>query len=435
MKRVHSGTGRARRGQIMVLFAMMVPTVLAFMGLSLDVGRYYHIKRRMQTAADAGAMGGAHELWRRNFDLITPAAKGDSGLNGFKDGSNSVTVIVNRPPATGARAGDASFVEVIVEQPVPSIMLRYFGPESATVRARGVAGMVAWGDGCVLALDPLRKGALTVAGTATLTSSCGVMVNSIDDRALTVNGGGCIYATGGSGIGVTGSYISNGSANCTYPPPTADTPPALNPLAYMAKPVALAGTPTFNNKTLTSGGSRTDEPFIELLPGIYTGGIKIAGANVTFLPGTYIMDGGGFEVTGNSIINGDGVTFFSTKFASGGGGGGGAPLQCGEIHIGGDVTATLSAPSEGPYAGMLFWMDNNCPYKTPGSEIVGTSASKLVGALYFPTTPLKYAGTSQSDGWTIIVAQTIDIVGTSDVNNDYAGSTVPVPLRKVTLVE
>ena len=50
------------RGQVVMLTVLVFPVLLGFTGLALDAGYIYHVKRRMQTAADAGALGGAKEL-------------------------------------------------------------------------------------------------------------------------------------------------------------------------------------------------------------------------------------------------------------------------------------------------------------------------------------------------------------------------------------
>ena len=47
-------------------------------------------------------------------------------------------------------------------------------------------------------------------------------------------------------------------------------------------------------------------------PGRYCDGLKISGADVTFSAGTYIIDGGDFDVSGTSTLIGDGVTFVLT---------------------------------------------------------------------------------------------------------------------------
>ncbi len=410
------GKKRGRSGQILPVAAILMSGMVALTGLVLDGGMIYQVKRRMQTAADAAAMGGAQELLRGNTSLVVAAARGDSSLNGFTDSVNSTTVTVNNPPLNGPRAGNSLFVEVILSRPVPTTFLRVVNRQFSTVKSRAVAGLMNYADGCVIALDPDDRGALTVAGTSTLTSGCGVMVNSIDDRALTVNGGGCIYA---DEVGVSGGWTANGSANCIQPnAPVVDTPPALDPLAYMQPPPRPL-LPTGLNFKITGGA-------VVVLPGLYIGGIEITGGDVTFLPGVYHLDGGGLKISGTPTVRGEGVLFYNTNTLGG---------QWGQFDITGGGVMDFSAPNSGPYEGMLFWNDRNAPNTNPGSTIAGNSSSRFEGAMYFPSTHVNYAGTSTAAAWNMIIANTISIVGTTTVTGNYSASTIRPPTRRATLVE
>src|SRR5882724_5342284 len=140
------------RGSILVLGALTILVITAFMGLSLDASYMYFHKRTMQTAADAGAYAGALEKMR-NTGNISAAAKNDTALNGFTDGTDNVAVTVNNPPQSGSKIGDASYVEVIVTHPQPTWFMRALRFDSVTVAARAVAGVGSTGNGCVYALN------------------------------------------------------------------------------------------------------------------------------------------------------------------------------------------------------------------------------------------------------------------------------------------
>src|ERR1039458_8396932 len=82
-----------------------------------------------------------------------------------------------------------------------------------------------------------------------------------------------------------------------------------------------------------------------LNPGTYCNGITISGATtVTFNPGTYILMGGGLNVAGASILKGSGVTLFLTQ---------GLGYKYGPLSVSGASIAPLSAPTSGPYYGIL----------------------------------------------------------------------------------
>jgi hypothetical protein len=397
---------------------ILISGLVALTGLVLDGGMIYNVKRRMQTAADAAAMGGAHELFRRNTSLIVSAARGDSSLNGFTHDVNSTTVTVNNPPLNGPRAGNNLFVEVIISRPVPTTFLRIVNRQYSTVKSRAVSGLEKYADACVIALDPDDQGALTVGGGATLTAACGVAVNSIDDQAIKLDGGGCIYS---DEVGVSGGAALNGSLNCILPNGAeGGMPPILDPLAYMNSqppprpPIALA------DKFKITGGAAV------ILPGLYTDGIEVSGGDVTFLPGVYYLDGGGLKISGGANVRGNGVMFYNTKT-------GGGPW--GEFSITGGGLMDFKAPDSGPYEGMLFWNDPAAPASNPQSNIAGNTASRFEGAMYFPSSTLNYSGTSTAAAWTMIVGNTISITGNTQVTGGYNASTISPPTRRATLVE
>src|SRR5579862_4897484 len=116
-------TRNRERGSILMLGLIAILLLFAFAGLALDASYMYFHKRTMQTAADAGAFGAALELLRGNTDT-TAAAKTDTALNGFTDGSDNVTVTVNAPPLSGSKTGNVSFVEVIISHPQPTWFMR-----------------------------------------------------------------------------------------------------------------------------------------------------------------------------------------------------------------------------------------------------------------------------------------------------------------------
>ncbi len=54
---------RDEAGTLVIIAALLFPVLLAFMGLSLDVGLIYDWKRREQRAADAAAMTFIENPW------------------------------------------------------------------------------------------------------------------------------------------------------------------------------------------------------------------------------------------------------------------------------------------------------------------------------------------------------------------------------------
>ncbi|MBR2733369.1 MAG: pilus assembly protein [Selenomonadaceae bacterium] len=51
-----------QRGQVIILYALLIPLMFLFVGIGLDLGWYYLNVSRLQNAADAAALAGATEL-------------------------------------------------------------------------------------------------------------------------------------------------------------------------------------------------------------------------------------------------------------------------------------------------------------------------------------------------------------------------------------
>lgn len=63
-----AASAAAPRGQVLVLFAVLVTVLLAFAGITIDVGRQVAERRHVQTAADAGALAGCRALIQGDSD-------------------------------------------------------------------------------------------------------------------------------------------------------------------------------------------------------------------------------------------------------------------------------------------------------------------------------------------------------------------------------
>ncbi len=140
-----------------------------------------------------------------------------------------------------------------------------------------------------------------------------------------------------------------------------------------------------------------------------------------FSPGMYIFNGGGFQVTGSPILNGNGVTFYDT----------GDYGSYKAVSIAGTATSTFYAPTDGTYKGMLFFgcllnggvCDRTLAPKNSelDNSFGGTSGSSFNGVLYFPKTNVKFAGTpGEASSNLAIIADKVNISGTVNFSGDYS---------------
>jgi Flp pilus assembly protein TadG len=399
------------RGSILMLGAVTMMALLAFAGLALDASYMYFHKRNMQTAADSGAYAGALVKLRGDTDVTTAVYK-DTGLNGFTNGANNVTVTVNSPPASGSKIGDNNFVEVTITHPQPTWFMRALSFNSITVKARAVAGLGNTGNGCVYALDPDTSNSnngFFANGTTNSTFSCGVFTNA-NFRAV---GGGCVVTPS---VNYVGDYTNQDLTGNCGPRGMVRGVPIVDPLRNKFS-IPSYSSCDHNNFKITGGITVT------ISPGTYCGGITLTGTvqNVVFSAGSYILVGGGLQVNGAVSVTGSGVTFFNTYPGT-------QSNKYGNIGLNGNGMVSFSAPTgnNDPYKGLLFYQDPRVNWSASnGSIIAGGVSSVYDGILYFPSTDVTYAGNSSSqangtDGYTMLIGYNIKIAGTAQVNSDYS---------------
>ncbi len=371
-----------------MLLAFLLPVLGGSVALSIDVGSMFQLKRRLQTAADAGAMAAAQELKRSSSDTrISAAVLADVASNGFSNGGAN-TVTVNRPPTTGAKKGNSNYVEVKVQQAAPTFFMRFLGLQTTNVSARAVAGLVAGPTACIYATT------LNLSGGSEMDLNCGVIVSGTGSGSVVNSGGSCINA---SSITLAGSS----PGGCLSPTPevnaTLDSD-QVDPLANMAAP-SYAGC-DYSSKVTVNGGSAT------LSPGVYCQGIDIKGATVTFSPGLYIVGGGLSASGGSSVLTGTGVSFYFTQSSTG--------SWVVPVNFSGGGSYSFSAMTSGALQGVVFFSDRNTPTNLKPT-VSGGGDTAFDGALYFPGLEIVYSGGSGlvRPPCTVIISSKITMSGGS----------------------
>jgi hypothetical protein len=377
-------------GQTLVLTAVAISVLLLMAGLGVDVGFLRYQKQQMQKAADAGAIAGASALaYAGNY---TGAARNDSAANGFTNGTNNISVAVNSPPTSGPNQ-TANYVEVIVSQPQPTFFMKVAGFTSVNVRARAVASAAKSADGCIYVMDPSDSQSFYVNGSVSISSACGIRINSKSGSAWVGKGGN--YSVTSTTIGIVGG-ISPGNGTIS-PTPTTGISPFSDPLSSVPAPTVASGCASPSGNTYS--------------PGTYCGGITIHGnGTYTFQPGVYTLQGGGMTVTGSPTLTGTGVLFYNT----------GTPSTYGGININGSATLNLSAPTTGPQAGILFFQNRAIPVGSAPSDIEGSEGAGYSGTLYFPTTDLVFRGTPSVNTYELIIAWNLEFKGNVALYSNYA---------------
>ena len=444
----------SERGQVAIFVVLSLTLMLATLGMVTDLGWSYYRKQAAQAAAQAAAMAAVQAALTNSGGSISCTATGvscqsatpcpttissppsnnlqngclyakDNGFVVTTGGKQNVTMEANTgAPPTTSGLNALYYVTARVSENVPQSFSAVLGNTQSTVSARATAAVLSNSTNCIYIMDPTASGALNMSGTPGLVSSCGIYINSNSGSALTGNGTPNLSA---SSIEIVGG--NGGFGGTLSPTPTTGVSPAPDPLSYVQAPDLSSMSVRSATSFSIAGWSVTI-----LQPGIYRGGISVVNGTAIFSPGTYVIEGGGLSTqNANSIITGAGVTIYNT--CSNTPGNCGSTSDYGPINIKATSTVTLTAPTAGSYAGMLFMEDRSIPRGQYSDTFGGGSTAVYTGAVYAPLSNVTFYGNSALSAYTILVCNQISMVGTTNINNNYATLPTGNPLKSMALVE
>lgn len=410
---------KAEEGTILIAFVLIIPVLMGAIGMGVDVGTWLSSQRNLQTAADAAALAGAHEIANgRSESQAETSALAAAQANGYTgaalvpvfgtDSSGNVTVTVNL-----SETAPLYFTNQLLTTPI-------------TISTSAMAGLQPGGSGpyCALTLSKTASDSVLMNGSLTVdTPNCGIAVNSDAATAWLMNGSLSVNV---GAVNLVGGYSTNGSVTFDHTSLTTDGSAVADPYASLDPPSGLA-TCTSNPcggdvecactaaqqsagcAVINGSGSHT------MLPGTYCGGQSINGSwTITMDPGTYIMDGGSFSNNGSSTINGTGgVTIIMTNS------GGASYGTYGSFDVNGSGAVNLTAPTTGDYAGIAVFQDRNAPTNSVPDTINGSAGVNITGAIYVPSETLTYNGSESGtpSDCTQLIANELVMNGSSNFGN------------------
>jgi len=399
---------RDSRGATSTLIAVSLLVLLGFAGAATETGVWFVGKRNLQGAADAAAYGAALASGGSNTVLQTEA-KATTARYGYTDGTNGVTVTVNKPPTSGRFNGNAQAVEVIISQPQKRTFSALFTSAALTLRGRAVSTIQFGAPACVLALNSGAAVDTLVNGTTNVNlNGCSLAVNSTSGTALDIVGNAVINAASAQIVGGVGG---NGTLNTTLGTETG-APPTQDP--YAGTPVPKPTGCDISDANV--GANKTRAPYdaggktVTICGGVSAG----SHGTMTFSNGTFIVDGGAFSALSGSSITFNNATVILTSSTG---------TNYPSVDIKGGATLNITAPTTGTYAGIAMMQDPKAPDNVTNSFAGGTTQN-INGVLYFPSQDIKFAGGSSTGGaaCTQIVADQITFNGNAQLNSNCSGS-------------
>jgi hypothetical protein len=321
-----------RRGKLVVLLAIMLPTLCGFIGLVVDGGLLIASARQAQHAADSAATAAAIEIQhgKSNTEALVVAEHTVRQYNLL----GGASIVLNCPPLNGPYAGSPSHVQIHVADVVSTYFIHLIGASEVNgIAARAIAGFEpSTADAAILVLDPSPPpfamapmppmlpalpaivGGLEVLGVGNVDVEGAVLVNNewggLDENGEEIGEpagpGGMAHAVSATPlVGISKLRASDirvvggvDDPNNYGPLVSGDPSPLKTGRLPVADPFKDLPVPTIavdsSNVSDTTYGSRTIiglplvGPPTVLRPGVYDS-IEVVSGRVTFEPGIYIV--------------------------------------------------------------------------------------------------------------------------------------------------
>jgi hypothetical protein len=365
--------GRREEGQQIILVSLMLPVLLLFVGLVIDVGNLYFHRRMAQNAADAAAVAGSVQLPDQNSARTTAFAYAQ--YNGYA----SSTVEVGFPPGC---------IGVQINEAVRPLLasLVWNGAFDVGAYARACKLTVPIAASVLVLAEGKTDGALNLSGNSTLTVKNGSLhVNSSSGQAVTAGGSKSKITT------ATPARIVGGASDLSIfnQKPITGSAPLTDPFVDLAEPSRPG---KCSSKQIESSADLVKGTFC------YTGGISMNSKDeLTLPPGEYWIEKG-ISVNGPNVkFIADGVMLY---------------IANGEVNFNNCKECRLSPQNSGSYKGITLF---GARTGRTGPTFIFTTGRELSldGIVYNPQGAMELGGGANIEA--NFVVHTLDITGNSDL--------------------
>ncbi|MDQ3441761.1 MAG: pilus assembly protein TadG-related protein [Planctomycetota bacterium] len=438
-----TGMGRTRRGGAIAWVVIVLMMLLAFLGLAVDVGYAYYTGQKLQVAADAAALAGAHRIWEghagaRDAAIEIAAANKAGGaevqLGDNPDNDAAGDVVLGTydadtrtfTPSTEVKTTNAVMVRARrTEGSVGGPLPLFFGPlfDNASLELTRWAIAVAEGGPAyadIISLDPDDKAAFYVHGTP--------VVDVGDDGSIQVNSS---HAQGSIYQG-TSVVLNAGEVHMVAEEFETRGHPSIPPSSDMNTGEPFLSDPLYP-MPIPAYAMETADPRMEITgtgtfqPGYYPNGLRMnADDNIVLEPGVYILGDGpteGGDTRALEVIGGQ-LTGYGVTFV----------LASGSIHDRGGGTVNITPPTDGTYEGIQVFQiygNTDAALFNGGSTWGGTTtddpstpdldeSTAGAGTFYFPDAHFAVGGNAKNGSASLmingLIAKTIEVFGTARLN-------------------
>jgi Flp pilus assembly protein TadG len=393
-----------RRGAVLVLVAICMIVLIGMAALAFDFGYAYYATQQLQNAADSAAMAGAGKLHSSQSaarsaaialagankaagdsvlltDNLSNNANGDVVLGVFSSANLTFTATTTSPNAVKVvarrTAGSAG-------GPVSTFFGNIFGFSSLEMTRSAIAVAEGGPSGpAILLLAPDGIG-LQHSGNGTCNVLGTIQINSDYQEALAQSGNGTINSDSYDVVGKIYDSTPGTGLPGTW---NQGADPMADPYASLPVPIVTDSInyPVRSSSKFT-GATKT------LWPGRYKGGIDLGGSTstyYTFMPGIYIIEGGGFKISSPVNITADGVMIYNagTNIAADGTLGTSGADQ---ILLSADSKVNWTPPTSGTYKGFCIFQHRALSDKKV--QISGNGWCNITGIVYAASAEVQLSG-------------------------------------------
>jgi Flp pilus assembly protein TadG len=380
-------------GQFAVITGLIGLPLMLLTASAVDINRALSQNSSLQSALDAAALA-----------AVIPDNMSNEERYAYAEEVFESNYFGGLEVALGV-SGDRELVTIEATAKVPTLISGIVGVDTVDVFENAAAELTKADTVCVLALDPTGDWALEFKDQAVYSSpACSVQVNSTGPFAMVSSvvtpPAASSFCTSGTSQGVFSPVVKNACSPVADPYANLVIPKAATSCDYKSA-VIISGSNTADTLYGASEGdlatASTGESLVGnntvLAPGIYCKGLKIEGANVSFLPGIYHV-WGNLEFSSYTQAVGDRVTFILKG-------------ESNRLVIRDGAQVWLRAPEQGMTAGLVFWQKHLNFWKyvfgqetpaptgvTATSEISSGGGLTIIGTAYFPNHELVISSSS-----------------------------------------
>jgi len=277
---------REEQGAIIIIIALMMPMIISFLGLSVDVGFAYLQKARLQSVADSEALS-----------CVIKSPCPQNGGDSYPEVNPShFTVTINNP-------GDSSLCLLpsqsgcalaTVSSTWNTFFIGLFGFRTIQLSATAIAGRNGLTPACIISTAGFSANGNNQVIVKNCDAAIGGILSSTNKAGITITGQGSIAVFNGGN--------PNQCGTCSPSPKSIPTPiPNLPSSVIPTKNIDGTLLPTLPYTSCKNSAC---------IPAIYTGGMVSLNTATTLQTGNYVFSGG-FSNNGNPLNSGvGGVSLF-----------------------------------------------------------------------------------------------------------------------------